>query len=675
MYSWLNDETHGPWLLVLDNADSLDTFFDKSFATASTYNESLINQLPHASNGSILITTRDGRVANRLTDERASIQVNQLSQAEGEELLRSKLPLMDRASDANIRDLLEALAFLPLAITQACAFMREKKYSLTEYLGLFQEHEDEIQDVLNEDLGDLRRDLANGNSITRTWRLSFDQISKQNPRAAQMLSLMSMFDRQGIPTDLLREPGERTLEFKAAMATLSLFSLVNTEVSGTRLSLHQLVQLSIRAWLKQENTESYWREQALAAIAARLPSGEYESWAVCASLSSHVQAVRKFTFNSRSSLISYASVIQRAARYDETQGRYEDACAESAKALEIYESILGLDDVTTLASISSLASATRGRNDFQSAEELHRRAFEGRLHLLGPDHQDTLRSMSDLAYVLGNRGQPQASEDLNRRALAGRERLLGETHLEVLVSKTNLAMVLDYQGKYAEAEKLHRQVLSARDTILGPKHPDTLTSARNLALVLDYQKKHEEANQLNLRALNGRAEVLGWRHPDTLASASNYANILKYSGRLEECEMTNRWVLEQRREILGAQHDWTLFSLGNLADVLKAQGRLEEAEEANKEALSGYIATLGWGHAHTLNCASILASVLDNHGKYEEAEELYCDILKRREESLGRNHLATAEAYDKLCAFYGNRGDTEKLNTTRTRWEISEQDK
>ena len=36
-----------------------------------------------------------------------------------------------------------------------------------------------------------------------TWQISFEHIRQERPSAAQLLSLMSLFDRQGIPYHLL----------------------------------------------------------------------------------------------------------------------------------------------------------------------------------------------------------------------------------------------------------------------------------------------------------------------------------------------------------------------------------------------------------------------------------------------------------------------------------------
>ena len=49
------------------------------------------------------------------------------------------------------------------------------------------------------DAGDTRRDWSAVHSIFMTWQISFDHIRGQRPSAARLLSLMSLFDRQGIP--------------------------------------------------------------------------------------------------------------------------------------------------------------------------------------------------------------------------------------------------------------------------------------------------------------------------------------------------------------------------------------------------------------------------------------------------------------------------------------------
>jgi hypothetical protein len=55
----------------------------------------------------------------------------------------------------------------------------------------------------------LRRDREAKNSIITTWQISFDYIREIRPSAANLLSLMSFFDRQAIPEALLRSQDEQ----------------------------------------------------------------------------------------------------------------------------------------------------------------------------------------------------------------------------------------------------------------------------------------------------------------------------------------------------------------------------------------------------------------------------------------------------------------------------------
>ena len=60
---------------------------------------------------------------------------------------------------------------------------------------------------------------------------------------------------------------------------------------------------------------------------------------------------------------------------------------------------------------------TREYGKYKKAEELNRRALEGKETVLGKDHPDTLISMHNLASVLRDQGKYEAAEELNRRYL------------------------------------------------------------------------------------------------------------------------------------------------------------------------------------------------------------------------------------------------------------------
>lgn len=58
--------------------------------------------------------------------------------------------------------------------------------------------------LLNQEAGHLRRDEETKNSILITWQISFNHIRSTRRSAADLLSLISFFNQQGIHEALLR---------------------------------------------------------------------------------------------------------------------------------------------------------------------------------------------------------------------------------------------------------------------------------------------------------------------------------------------------------------------------------------------------------------------------------------------------------------------------------------
>ncbi|KAI9766209.1 MAG: hypothetical protein M1839_005011 [Geoglossum umbratile] len=520
---YLNDEVHGPWLLVLDNADDLETFFSAKSDLSSVGSKQtapLVNYLPRSSNGSTLITTRDKRVGERLANREKAIVVLPMAVLEAEGLLWSKVGQEGSLDKAKASELLEVLGYLPLAITQAAAYISENNTTIEEYLEAFSAEDSEMQDLLSEDLPDLRRDFESQTSVVRTWKVSFDQIREQKPRAAEILSLMACFDRQGIPKALLHRDGERGNEFTTALGALQAFSLVAVEKGGTSFEIHRLAKVSTQRWLELQGETTKWREEALKVLTAAFPSADYSTWVTCEVLSPRVQTVTRYAFTSDLSLLQRAQLLYRMSSYDHTQGRYNLAYERGLDSLSTREKMLGPEHPDTLNGMNIVAVALDSQGKYKAAEEMHRQALELRRKVLGPEHPGTLTSMNDLAGVLSNQGKYKAAEEMHRQALELREKALGPEHPYILVSVNNLAIVLGSQGKFEEAEEMHRQALELKEKMLSPEHPSTLTSMRNLAGVLDRLGKFKEAEEMLRRVLQLTEKVLGPEHPDTVGIES-----------------------------------------------------------------------------------------------------------------------------------------------------------
>jgi tetratricopeptide (TPR) repeat protein len=670
VYNWLCDGTNGKWVMVLDNVDDVETFFSQKRAQdkpSGSPPASLAVYLPQSRNGSILITSRNKDAATRLAGGYNSIkEVRAMDESQGLQLLRNKL--QDTSTEDGAVDLLRALDYIPLAITQAAAYInRRARMTVSGYLDEFCRNDKKKENLLNRDAGDLRRDDSALNSVVTTWQISFERIREERPSAADLLSLMSFFNPQGIPESILRrhsrnvakpdDEDEAESAFDEDFDTLLAYSLIVVTANTHVCEMHALVQFCTRVWLSSIGDTERWRRKFLALMAGEFPLGMFENWVKCQQLIPHLECLFHQEPTEEESLRKWAQVLTNAARYMWTKGKYSAARDAAMKAVTTREQILGHDDHFTLTSVEILGLVLQYQGKYDEAEKMNRRALEGYEKALGKEHQDTLVSMANLAEVLRHQGKYEEAEKTSQRAFEGSEKVLGKEHRTTLTSLNNLALALEAQGKYKEAENMYRRALEGHENALGKEHPNTLILASNLALVLKDQAKYEEAENINRQALGRRDKVLGKEHPDTLASVAILADVLNDQGKYDEAEKMSLQALEGKEKVLGKEHPNTLVSVNTLAVVLHNLGNHDEAEKMNRRALNGREKVLGKEHPQTLESVNNLASVLYDQGNYSEAEKMYRRALDGVEKVLGKEHPLTLTSMNNLASVLHGRGD------------------
>ncbi|KIM96916.1 hypothetical protein OIDMADRAFT_131494 [Oidiodendron maius Zn] len=679
--SWLCDESNGRWVMIVDNADDLGVFFlpynrlqTNLASSLDPLVESLSDFLPQSPNGSILITSRSRDVAFRLTGSYTDIvRVDPMDQEHALALVRNKLQGDFDPDDAAA--LAQALDYMPLAITQAAAYIgqRAPRATVSKYLQDLHKGDRDRANLLDTDVGDFRRDGTASNSIIATWQISFAYIRRVRPSATRLLSLMSLFDRQGIPESLLdssyQENDDASLDFEDDLNILMSFSLVTANVGGSQFEMHRLVQFSTKRWLELNEELEEWKEKYVRLMDNSYPVGQHENWTVCQALFPHAQAVVGEAIlgvehpSTLASVDNLGSVLSR-------QGKYEEAEAMHQRALKGHEKVLGPEHPYTLASIDNLGSVLSRQGKYKEAEAMHQQVLKGYKKVLGPEHPDTLISVSHLGSVFSSQGKYEEAEVMHQQALNSRERVLGPEHPDTLNSVSHLGLVFSSQGrqgKYKEAEAMHQQALKTSERVLGPEHPDTLSSVSYLGSVFSIQGKYEEAEVMHQRALKTRERVLGPEHPSTFSSASRLGSVFSNQGKYEEAEAMHQRALKGYEKVLGQEHPSTLNSASHLGSVFLSQGKHEGAEAMHQRALKGYQKVLGLEHPSTLSSVSHLGLVLSSQGKYEEAEVMHWRALKSRERVLGPEHPSTLSSVSHLGSVLSSQGKYEEAEAMHQR--------
>ncbi|PVH92333.1 putative kinesin [Periconia macrospinosa] len=505
VHDWLCN-SKDQWLLVLDNVDDASFLLDAPKAQPDDAPDSrsapkpLRSYIPHSEHGSVLVTSRNQEAALQLVEQRDCITVKPMDEDQARTLLDKKLLNQEDADRIHIDELAKALEYMPLAIVQAAAYITRKKprCSVQEYLLDFQKSDSERTALLNNEAGHLRRDHEAKSSIIITWHISFDHIRKTRPSAGNLLSLMSFFDRQGIPQELLRaQPGKgpaqqeqherdskrQALEdeggtsqsnvgddgFEDDVRMLRDYSFISA-TDRTSFEMHRLVQLATRDWLHIRNELEQWKHHFIRNLCDAFPTAHYENWRVCQKLFAHAKSAAEQRPEREDSLVHWAFLLYNVAAYALVVGNWAEAEAMSLESTKTQTKILGVGHEYTLRSIVILARTYTTQNRLLEAEKLQVQTCKKKFRA---DDKITLGIIADLALTYWIQGRLPEAEKLQVQVMETYKKKLGADHSLTLQSMKILAVTLKSRGFTSEAISLLKDCceLSSR---VSPQHPDLM---------------------------------------------------------------------------------------------------------------------------------------------------------------------------------------------------------
>ncbi len=649
---WL--EEHDKWLLIFDNVDDL----------------SLIDVfLPIRHTGHILFTTRSHIMSGRAH----RVEVEEMNTEEGTLFLLRRAGLI--APNISLTSVTEAvhtsaitivryLDGFPLALDQAGAYIEEIGCDLSRYLDLYQTRRKELHARRSKRLTD------HPEPITSTLSLSFQNVERANPAAAELLRFFAFLHPDTIPEEIITEGAldansilqlvaSDPIKFDEAIVELLNYSLVRRHPETRSLSMHRLVQAVLQDEMDQ-TSQKYWAEQAIRAINHLFPLSETTTWPLCQRYLPHAMLCEGYIKHWDIASVTAAELLYYTASYLQDRAQYREAEPLYQHSLEIFKQVQGHDHPDTALAINSLANLYREQGKLEQVEPLYQRALAIYEQAFGIDHPDTADSLNNLGLLYHDQGKYEQAESLYQRALAIYEQALGIDHPDTADSLNNLGLLYYDQGKYEQAEPLYLRALAIRERTLGTDHPTTAMTLNNLANLYIDQDKYEQAEPLFQRSLMIMEKVQGHDHPDTAMVLNNFANLYREQGKLEQAEPLYLRALAIYEQVLGDHHLSTAMTLNNLALIYHSQYKYEQAESLYQRTLVIRERVLGIDHLDTMHSLNKLAKLYHDQGKYEQAEPLYRRSLATYERVLGVDHPDTAGSLNNLGLLYHDQGKYEQ---------------
>lgn len=659
--SWMESEKSGNWLMVLDNADDLELFCGKPPPSAQGLTNSaaprpLKHYLPICTQGAILITTRNKQVGIRLSDD-MPIEVASMSKEESQALLQTRLGHVDETS-VKLAVLAKQLDHLPLALAQASAYIQETDISVERYLQLLEDDEQELVKMLSRDFEATGRDPETCHAVAHTWFISFQKIEKQCRVATQLLSLMSLLDRQDIPYKILshyyfylrpHHGNSSQSELEEALGILKSFSLVTGTDNGN-FDIHRLVQLVTRQWINGRKTKPQFATAALYAM--------YHSF-------------RNFAQSGALDRSGYIPLVSHAKELFSQDDFFYEGDSELKADLQL------------LLGVNLWMDGPWGEAESLVSDVIR---YQTRKH--GETHQNTLACRRLLGMIYHVQARWDESERVLEAVIGSAEQTLGKESGIAQTSTRALAQTYYSQGRYVEASRLLESLMAASISCQG----DLPNEAKDLTADLTASTKRSRILRKFVKPLGVLRSSTAFVEVVAQDTAHKSSSKYKYGGKFVMFIMLDlaavyaaRGCLFEARlfvaaafkvfqapaemdlaTVLGFDLDRTFefyrprwpalpetsaremsvidFVSGSLGSVVVASISRTEVEGTDFIALMAsqvLSENFDWSRPGAGDVAITLANICQTDGQYTKAYDVDARVLNSQMATLGARHLST----------------------------------
>ncbi|KAH7317075.1 P-loop containing nucleoside triphosphate hydrolase protein [Stachybotrys elegans] len=582
-------EKRSRWLLVIDNADHLALFDPPQTIQGASDQQQPNAQARQTGAGTVLWTSREESIVGRRVSNGRGIKVTHMALEEAKQLLWSVINdgTMGSEDDDQLELVVEELGHLPLAVSQAGAYMRLTMTKIPEYLEILGEGQ-KRWNVLNETYHDRYRPNNVSNSILQTWRISFDRLKADDELAFNMLHIATHLEYQDVQWSVLREVAKVATELnegkgkgkkeepdnvtiRRAVRRLIDFAFVShrkDRPGEESYEMHKLVregiqfQLSLaqagdantempwtthrntrsrRSRVKRDRPRSEYPRSAVAALVAmdklfpRYKIGEHKKWPVYEVYFPHCMRVAELPdFPGENARAGH--FFRRAGHYALDRGLYAQSVTLWAKAWEVLRKEFGQEHEVALAVQIDLGNAHLWNGDVDEANKHLVAALNSCQEHLGDEHRLTLDAMRLVGDSRRKQQRYDEAKDLLERACEIDKRMRGEEHHDTILSGYSLAEVYYEQGDYKRAQEIFSKVLAQWRQLYGEEHRDTIAAKWSLAYT--YRRlpgRQAEAIRLMEEAIRGFRNTIGPLHPMT-RHAEEYLEQWTSKHEMEEME-------------------------------------------------------------------------------------------------------------------------------------------
>lgn len=571
--AWLS-ENRG-WLVILDNLENVDT---------------ILPYLPDKINGQILITTRNTRL-----DYGTPFLLNVFDLNEALIFMKKRLSntneckmeyykYKDFSEKSTV--LIKRLGYLPLALEQAAAYIKEVRCSISDYL-----------ELLNQSSVDAFSDKYASpeyytSIVTSTWNISFAALEDSSQ---QLLNLCAYMGADNIPVnffaemrDLLPDPLKNALSKQLTLNRVVTGLRTYSLASGTveYINIHRLVQEVIRKHLEIEEGNNSgvnrWLQLDFNMLESYLPTSCEEAYGVSQfmPIAIHAESIAdhySILVKTKSLKLKIANLYDKIGDCYDDCGIFDNAFRNYSSSLHIKELYLGKKHSETAIQYDNIGLLYTRTGDYLEAVKWHKKAIHILESSLGKKSLDTATAYNNLGLALVKNGDYDKGISWYQKCIDIELKILGDDHIELAADYNNMGEAYHQKHDEESALKYLKLALEIKEKQIGCMNSNIAITYNNLGSVYWRLKQYDNAIKYTQKSLNIYKRIYGEKHPNFALEMANLASILADMGDLEKARHDYMIAIEVGISSLGLSHPETAKTIDGMGTTYLSDGQIKFA--------------------------------------------------------------------------------------------------
>lgn len=410
---WLEKKAKSPWLMVVDGADDMESFFQTDqgkrmagLANADdTKQHDIATYMPKCSHGAILFTTTNPE--SSLFTRTSMIEVGELNKHEASQLIRNALRYSDPQEDVYLLSL--RLGYMPLAITLAISYIRTNTISIEDYIDLLRRVRPSVIDLRDSLDATDPKEPKLPPEVTAPCLILLQKLEREDDFTNELLQHVSLFYHQGILRVFLsRYPTAESPDPMSTDASLSKLKKSSALLGRDDdiLEMHRLVRLVIQKLLLHKGEMVRAADKAMSAFWWSYPYGQPIAHSALATYLlnafSIFQCYEEFSWVTKAQKLALKQTLEV---YFESRGRWDDMAMRYAQKVVQSVEKLGDEHSETLDIMSKLSFVYMHQRRWKEAEMLQSYLLEVKCVVLGDGELSTAMSRESHRFTSSKRWQ------------------------------------------------------------------------------------------------------------------------------------------------------------------------------------------------------------------------------------------------------------------------------